>query len=771
MARTARKPRIEEQPEEPAAPEMAAADEQDNTDDRADLHAIATESLTGLVGKLQRLADDQVNAKVLIENRWYEDIRQYHGRYPANTELALKGSDKSKLFVRATRTQVSSWEARLGDLLFPTEDRNWGIAPTPVPELSSAMKRAADTMPDAVQKANELQQQGQGEQAQAVADTANAVMEETKKLEKEMKQARSAAELMEAQIEDQLEEGLYNIRSRECLHDMVKLGTAVMKGPVLTGRTRRSWKKDDSAAQPGSASVYKLDLQRDGRPEYTRVNPWNFYPDMSARTPDESEFSFELHLWNDKDLRGSVKKLGLNAEKVIELLREKPKQPLPQYWQILREITSNAQATIEGRYQVWEYHGSLEYEDLATIAAATGETQLLQMVKDNPLAEAAVVIWFCQGKLLKFGPHPLDSCESLYSVVPFERDETSMFGFGVPYLMRDSQAALNAAWRMMMDNGALSVGPQIVIDQDAITPTDGEDWTLKPLKVWLTSTTSLTKLPEGYKPFQVFHVDSRLDQLVSIIELAQKFIEDESNMPKVAMGDQGNHIQTAQGMSMLMNSANVVFRRVVKNVDDFLTVPNIRRIYDWNMQHSPREEIKGDYEVQARGSSVLLVRELQSQNLMGMLEKFGAHPVLGPLFIWPEIARKLCQSQMLHADELVKSDEVIDQEAKARAAAAAQMQQGAAKSAADPAALKNAIDIANINAKNRMDVAELQHETAMMTLAQTHNMTLDELSAKLRINHENIQHKERVIATEAALTPPDTTVGQAMSGSGAAALA
>ncbi len=85
----------------------------------------------------------------------------------------------------------------------------------------------------------------------------------------------------------------------------------------------------------------------------------------------------------------------------------------------------------------------------------------------DPLDEINVIVWFCQGHLLKFAEQPMESGDLLYSVFSFERDDTSMFGFGVPNLMRDSQKAINGGWRMTMDNAGLSVGPQVVVDTTA----------------------------------------------------------------------------------------------------------------------------------------------------------------------------------------------------------------------------------------------------------------------------------------------------------------
>ncbi len=58
------------------------------------------------------------------------------GRYDATTEATLNEGKKSRLYVNMTRPKTHAWEAKLSDMLFPTDGTpNWGIRPTPVPEL------------------------------------------------------------------------------------------------------------------------------------------------------------------------------------------------------------------------------------------------------------------------------------------------------------------------------------------------------------------------------------------------------------------------------------------------------------------------------------------------------------------------------------------------------------------------------------------------------------------------------------------------------------
>ena len=82
----------------------------------------------------------------------------------------------------------------------------------------------------------------------------------------------------------------------------------------------------------------------------------------------------------------------------------------------------------------------------------------------------------------------------------------------------------------------------------------------------------------------------------------------------------------------------------------------ITRAYHFLMQFSPRDEIKGDYTVQARGSSVLLVREIQAQNLLLLASQMSVHPVLGQHFKIRNLLKVLLQSMMISSDDVLKTE-------------------------------------------------------------------------------------------------------------------
>lgn len=699
--------------------------------------------LAGIIGRLEKEAEDRVSKRDLVEKRWLEDLSQYHGKYDDRVLADLKEAEKSTLFINQTRPKTNAMEARLSDMLFPTDDRNWGIQPTPVPELTVEAEQVA------LEAAQVRQQAAQAPENQALQQQAQLAEDSAQAIQSRLDEARKRARSMEEEIADHLKECRYAVQSRDVIHDACVLGTGIMKGPVIGGRSRRSWQAQPVLDEMGNpvGEMHVMADVADVRPVFWRVDPWNFFPDMDARTMEDCDGVYERHLMNAKDLRNLARQPGFDPDAVRRLLRDTPRSTTPTYISDLRSITGTYHDTTADRYHVWEYHGPLAAEDMADLARLMDQQDMLEDLDDpaeiDPLQEINVTVWFCQGEILKFGIHHLDSGDPIYSVFCLEKDHASIFGFGVPYLMRDAQKSLNAGWRIMLDNAGLSSGPQIEVDQDVVEPADGR-WGLAPRKIWLRRPGANPNAPG----IRTYNIDSYQGELANIIELSRRNIDDETSVPLIAQGEQGSHItQTAHGMSILMNSVNVVFRRIVKNWDDDMTTPNIRRMYDFLMQFSPKNHIKGDFEVDARGTSVLLVREMQTQNLMAFLMQFGAHPMLAPFLRdggLPAL-RRLTQAMMIPANELIKTDEELAEEAAAAAANPPEP---------DPRIMEieAKMNLAEMEMTGRMQIAEFERETRMMMLAAQMNMKLDEVRARLEDGRQSRESKERQFAAEAAMT-------------------
>lgn len=702
----------------------------------------------GLIDLLWREANDRVGFRMILEQRWIEDLLQYHGQYDEATVRELKAAGKSQLYINLTRAKTDTLEARLYDLLFPSDDRNYSIAPTPVPELSNGARLTVNRLMAAAKQATMAEQAGDQQMAQQVVKEANELAEGMKQAQAEMDEAKGRAEAMQAEIDDQLVECEYPSQSREVIHEACMLGTGIMKGPIITGKPQKSWKQVGPAAGRNSTAMteWKLTDTQQNKPGFTWVDIWSFFPDMRARRLEDSEGNFERHLFNDKQLRALAKVPGFDREAVARLLSSGSREIVPTFLTDLRSITGAAQtASISnGLFHVWEYHGPITAQQCADIGLHMGKADLYAEYENadvDPLQELNVVMWFCQNEMLMFSEHPLDSGETVYSAFTLCRDPGCIFGLGVPRLTADPQKAYAAAWRMMMDNAGLSSGPQIVIDESVVEPVDF-DWSLKARKLWRRKASA----PNGRPAFETMEIESYQAELTAIIGLAAQAMDDQSNIPRMQPNESGPAPQnTASGLAMLLTYANVDVRRIVKNWDDQMTTTNIRRIYHWNMQFSPKNYIKGDYCVNARGASHLIVKDLQAQNLSTFAVTYSTHPRFGDWLKEQPIIKAIANSNMLSSAEVLNTKDEVDKLRKEREAA--------------PPPPDPAMELEKLRHENRMKELEFERETAMQSQAAAQNADEEIERLKVEDHREDRASDERKFAGEAAMTRLETTKG------------
>lgn len=737
-----------------------------------------------IIQDLNKRIADRITRRRPIEERWLEDLRQYHGIYEAKTQNALRNEDeRSKLFINITRPKTRAWSARLQDMLFPADEKNWGIDATPVPDLSRQQKEIARKADETEQKIAETVDQhnaavDSGEQgnpaalmaASSLGALAKSLREAERAAQKDIEFARKRRDAMEREIDDQLTESRYPSRCRDVIEDACKVGSGVMKGPIVYDKGRAMWVGDDSG--------YTLQGSGKAQPGVRRVSYWHFFPDLSAESMEECEDTFERHLPNKKMLRKMAREIGFDATAVRELLKDGAKSQAygggADDLNFMTELRSMENGGASGdvindfrdRYVVWEFVGTLEAECVAKMVRALGRAEDADRVEKeyDPLEPLMVRLFFCGQKLLRIDEdYLLDSGASIYSVYSFEKAESSILGgVGVPRLMRHEQSMLNSAVRMMMDNAALSTAPQVIIDKENIEPENGS-WKLTPRKIWRRLKSTIAPGQQQVPVFESVNIPMNQQMLAAIVEMAVKFVDEAVQMPLIAQGEQGTHVtRTSSGMAMLFNSANVNFRQAVKNWDDDITAPLITRIYDFNMQFSDKQEIKGDMKVDARGTSVLLVREVQAEQLMLMLREWSTHRILGVGFRAYQCMRMVLQAMSISPDDLLISEEEYLEKLKT-------MSESGGEESPEAIRQQTQLQIATLDGENRMQVAQVNKEIAMLrmqgdlaalaankeiSIAQIESMfkkAVVDANGKAAIEQAKMQSNERKLAVEVAM--------------------
>ncbi len=125
------------------------------------------------------------------------------------------------------------------------------------------------------------------------------------------------------------------------------------------------------------------------------------------------------------------------------------------------------------------------------------------------------------------------------------------------------------------------------------------------------------------------------DGLLELINLAERFADQESNLPKLLEGEKSvGDPKTAFAFGKLVENANKALGKVIGNIDSGHTEPMVTGLYHWLMATDSDESIKGDYTCKANGFGVFNDRVVQGENLQMFLAFMLSNQMLQE---WPNV--------------------------------------------------------------------------------------------------------------------------------------
>jgi hypothetical protein len=371
------------------------------------------------------------------ERRMMDALMVYNGQYDKKVLEEMIEAGRSRVYVKLARMKANVADSQINDILFSTTEQNFDMKPTPIPDL---VTDGADT-PIRI-----------GATTYTKPDGSAVTGEDINKRAKEM--SEEACRKMFEVVKDQLVECNYEAEARRCIHDACKLGTGVLKGPVVKAERRRTFlMKPDGTSETVYETVYT--------PVTTYVFAGDFFPDMSASRVQECEYIFERRYMSRKQLKDLVRGGGKTFNKdqlakVIGMRAENTQHRIGSTDDVRHQLGINP-ALNDTRYEVWEYHGPIEPDALEQL---TGKKQP---------DDAYGVLYYCGGIVFGARIYPMEYEQTYpYRVYNFEKNESSIFGYGIPELLTDESEVINSSWRMTLDNAAIAAGPQIVINKNKI---------------------------------------------------------------------------------------------------------------------------------------------------------------------------------------------------------------------------------------------------------------------------------------------------------------
>jgi hypothetical protein len=718
-------------------------------------------TIQGLAASLVVKRNTSVTARATcgIEQIWREDELAFEGLdesylrtrmldYATQTAPAKqsnKGPKRSKVVINIVRPKCETAEGRFSDIQLPTDGKNWGLLCTPKPELQDAMK---DERPAAMKATGTPLLSPEGQPV---------TMKEVAQSDKEI--AGEAMGKMETTIDDQLTECSFNGECRKAIQSAVRLGTGILKGPMVVKDIKKHW----IAQSDGQTTVRVLEVKEDKRPASRCVDPWDIFPDPECREDiKRAGYIWERRTITPRELRGLAGTEGYLSDQIEEILREDPIKltvATPKENEYLIRYNMGIRGS---SYELWEYNGDVNKTDLEALGCDCSSGLF-------PSISACVVM--VNDKPIKATLNPLDTGDLPYDFFVWTKRAGVPWGIGVARELMWPQRVLIAAWRAMMDNAGDSSGANLVIGA-SLEPMDGT-WEITGKKLWKSTDENL----RIDKQFGQFQIANNQVELQNIIELALRFADMESQLPMLFNGERGEMPETLGATNIMVDSANVALRTRVKLWDDAITRPHISRYYDWNMQYNEDDTIKGEYKVDPRGTSALLEREQEWQSTKELLE-IRQDQELSGMVDWKKALKKFFFARKV--DILLPDDKILENEearkkqpppmdptlqaTKMRVDGELQKVQVVQQS--DMAELEFKAEQANLDRAHETQLKLMDRDIKAMELSQSSGIALDKIKAELTIvaqklnTQVTLSHMEKKAGMAPQIAEPPTEPAQ-----------
>ena len=587
--------------------------------------------------------------KFVDEQRFLRSYLNYRGIY--GKDVQFTDTEKSRVFIKVTKTKVLGAYAQLVEVLFGNQKFPLTVEPSKLPEgvaesvymssqdgLTEAMGAGSDEggvfgtrdgpplPPGATQSSLEKRLGSLKGKLDPVKDKLIEGVGPTPDTAT-FHPALVAAKKMEKKIHDQLDESNANKHLRATAFEMALFGTGVMKGPFVVEKEYPSW-NEEGEYEPTMKIV----------PQTNHVSIWNFYPDPDAANMDQAEWVVERHKMSRQQLK-ALKRRPHFRTNAVDMACEYGENYIRKYWE--QDMEDESSHPDVERFEVLEYWGYMDADMLIDNGFEVPEGF-------EEYDQINVNIWVCNGQVLRMVMNPFKPSRIPYYAVPYEMNPYSFFGVGVAENMDDTQTLMNGFMRMAVDNAVLSGNLVFEVDENNLTP--GQDLKIFPGKVFRR---------QGGAPGQAIFgtkFPNVTAETMALFDKARVLADESTGFPSYAHGqtDVQNVGRTASGISMLMDAAQSGIRTVVKNIDDYLLGPIGKAFFAFNMQFDFDADIKGDLEVVARGTESLMANEVRSQRLMQFLGVVS-NPVLAPFAKMDVIVREIAKSLDLDPEKVVNN--------------------------------------------------------------------------------------------------------------------
>jgi hypothetical protein len=457
-----------------------------------------------------------------IEDAMIEALEQRNGTYSTAKLADIREQGGSEVFLTLTEVKCRHAEAWCMDILAPTIDKPWKLAPTPDPELPPGTEEAI--VERSLAEWRQRLSTG-GMLPQEVYELASRLRDD---IDDEMqREATRRAENMDRKIYDQMAEGGWQAAFEDFVTDLVTYPCAIMKGPIVRNRPKKRWVRNKQGKL-----VRKIRTEL--TPEYERVSPYDLYPSPGSTTVEDAVNLIERQEYSRSQLLDMKGNEGYDDDAIDLVLLEYGVQGFHHNTEV-DEARSDEEDTGERQHERQDWIEALEFWGSAQggLLIDKGMTEDPDGNPIEPLAEYEINAIVVNNRVIYLRFNDDEAKECVYSKTVYAKVPGSFWGKGVPQLMKPIQDIINATVRAMSNNEGIASGPQIIINDHKRVHPSTDIVNLHPWKVWLGRN---PQHEQGAKFVDFFQPDSNAAELMGIMETFIKMADDFSGIPAYSYG-------------------------------------------------------------------------------------------------------------------------------------------------------------------------------------------------------------------------------------------
>lgn len=484
-------------------------------------------------------------------------------------------------------------------------------------------------------------------------------MAELRNVEREY--ANDQIALLERRVRDDFEEADFMSAFNQGIEYLTVFGTTLWEGPVPCMRWKNDWSskgKLSRKAKPGVA--------------FRAISPLDVYPSPDQSEVDDGPICIKVRfspndLWlNATEAGGDDAENGVwFRDTVTDLLAKYPQGGVRLSWQDGDEENKELKG-----HSTWVADSSCMMEGISYYGEIRGNLLLRMGVIRTHEGKAINPDDFYEVNAIVIDDYCvycriINPCMGRpLSKAQFYEATDSFFGTSIAQRLIAYQRVMNGCLQSLIVNMNMTAAPQAWIsDASRLLDKTPTRFKLVGGKVWaFKATTAGVATPNG-PPMGILRVDSRINDILAVMNMAIKRIDDVSEIPSYTYGQNvtGGAGRTYSGLAMLTEASNRSTKMRIDNLSSKCINKMVRMDAYRLMLYDDSIGYTGDVEVIPTGVMGLILKQQEMQKVLQLMQM-----VAGNQFLVQTVgARGLMElfRQVLETYEIANIDKIIPSKA------------------------------------------------------------------------------------------------------------